>query len=131
MIFPEYQRLTAKRGARVGGSSGKLNSQSSRENGGTRGDRGDEGSKVREDGSGGGGEGSRPPGSTATIRRVIKKPKVLSLVNRMVLKPRVIRKPTQKLLKDPKEETKSKVRLKNMHYKGQGGGILLYDGIQI
>lgn len=107
-ILKKYQRLTAKRGARVGGSSGKLNSQSSRENGGTRGDRGDEGSKGREDGGGGGGEGSRLPGSTATIRRVIKKPKVLSLVNRMVLKPRVIRKPTQKLLKDPKEETKSK-----------------------
>lgn len=114
MILPEYQRLTAKRGAKAGGSSAKLNSQTSRENGGSRGDRGEEGSKGREDGGGGGGEGSHPPGSTATIRRVIKKPKVLSLVNRMVLKPRVIRKPTQKLLKDPKEETKSKVKLGNI-----------------
>lgn len=104
-ILKKYQRLTAKRGAnKASSSSARL---SNRENGGSRGDGGDEGSKGREDG-GGGGDGPRPPGSSATIRRVIKKPKVLSLVNRMVLKPRVIRKPTQKLLKDPKEDMKAK-----------------------
>lgn len=58
-------------------------------------------------GRGGGDDDSKAandkPGSTATIRRVIKKPKNVSHVNRLALKPRVIRKPTQKLLKDPKE----------------------------
>ncbi|KAG0711253.1 hypothetical protein GWK47_021001 [Chionoecetes opilio] len=100
-ILKKYQRLTAKRGTnKASSSSARL---SNRENGGSRRDRVDEGREAS-----GVVDGPRLPGSSATIRRVIKKPKVLSLVNRMVLKPRVIRKPAQKLLKDPKEDIKSK-----------------------
>ncbi|KAK3872622.1 hypothetical protein Pcinc_022296 [Petrolisthes cinctipes] len=84
-ILKKYQRLTVKRGARSGGR--KINKDSSGRGGG------DDDSKATND----------KPGSTATIRRVIKKPKNVSHVNRLALKPRVIRKPTQKLLKDPKE----------------------------
>ncbi|XP_042221510.1 arginine/serine-rich coiled-coil protein 2-like [Homarus americanus] len=114
-ILKKYQRLTVKRGPRSGGGtgSGKASNRSNKDSGGNRGD--------GEEGEGGGEDETSKPGSTATIRRVIKKPKNVSQVNRLALKPRVIRKPAQKLLKDPKEAdtTTNKERPPSQSSKGE------------
>lgn len=99
----EYRRLTAKRGPRSAPGGSKTTNRSNKDSSSNRadGENNDEGDE--------GETGNSKPGSTATIRRVIKKPKNVSHVNRLALKPRVIRKPAQKLLRDPKEADKEKV----------------------
>lgn len=94
-ILKKYQRLTVKRGPRSGGGTGggRAGNRSNKDSGGSR-------AEVKDEG---GGDETSKPGSTGTIRRVIKMPTYVSMVNRLALKPRVIRKPAQKLLRDPKE----------------------------
>ena len=74
-----------------------------------RGGRGDFGGgnarrKDREDGN------RSKNGSSGSNRRIVSKPptKHISKVNLLPVKPRVLKKPTQKLLKDPKENEKIK-----------------------
>ncbi|XP_069167244.1 serine/arginine repetitive matrix protein 2 isoform X2 [Procambarus clarkii] len=113
-ILKKYQRLTVKRGPRSGGGTGggRASNRSNKESGANR--------EEGEEGDRGGGDENRKPGSTATIRRIIKKPRNVSSVNRLTLKPRVIRKPAQKLLKDPKEAaTTSKERTTSQSSKGE------------
>ncbi|ROT83963.1 hypothetical protein C7M84_022852 [Penaeus vannamei] len=101
-ILKKYRRLTAKRGPRSAPGGSKTTNRSNKDSSSNRadGENNDEGDE--------GETGNSKPGSTATIRRVIKKPKNVSHVNRLALKPRVIRKPAQKLLRDPKEADKEK-----------------------
>lgn len=112
-ILKKYQRLSVKRGPRSGGGTGggRASNRSNRGSGGTR--------SEGKEGEGGGEEEHSKPGSTATIRRVIKKPKNVSQVNRLALKPRVIRKPVLKLLKDPKEADQSEEKPASQSSKGE------------
>ncbi|KAK7073700.1 hypothetical protein SK128_027906, partial [Halocaridina rubra] len=99
-ILNKYRRLTAKRGMRSGGRDGgglgRKNNRSNRDKNSKRSEGVEDEGKDDE---------SAKPGSTASIRRVILKPKKISQVNNLEIKPRIMGKPVKKLLKDPKEDS--------------------------